>query len=40
MVETARCALGPAALVDNELRAGFDEHAADALMARLQGAQA
>jgi formate dehydrogenase subunit gamma len=34
------CALGPAALVDNELQAGFDEHAADALLARLQGAQA
>lgn len=34
------CALGPAALVDNELQAGFDERAADALMARLQGAQA
>ena len=34
------CALGPAALVDGELLAGFDEHAADALVARLQGAQA
>ncbi len=34
------CALGPAALVDNELQAGFDELAADALLARLQGAQA
>ena len=34
------CALGPAALVDGELLAGFDESAADALVARLQGAQA
>ena len=34
------CALGPAALVDNELQAGFDERAADALMARVQGARA
>lgn len=34
------CALGPAALVDGELLAGFDENAADALLARLQGAQA
>jgi formate dehydrogenase subunit gamma len=33
------CALGPAALVDNELQAGFDEQAADALLARLRGAQ-
>lgn len=31
------CALGPAALVDDELVAGFDEHAADTLLARLQG---
>ena len=30
------CALGPAALVDDELMAGFDEHAADALLARLR----
>lgn len=34
------CALGPAALVDNELHAGFDEHAADALLTRLHGSQA
>lgn len=34
------CALGPAALIDNELHAGFDEHAADALVVRVQGAQA
>jgi formate dehydrogenase subunit gamma len=34
------CALGPSALVDDELQAGFDERAADALIARLQGAQA
>lgn len=34
------CALGPAALVDGELQAGFDERAADALVARLQGVQA
>lgn len=34
------CALGPAALLDGELLARFDEHAADALLARLQGAQA
>lgn len=34
------CALGPAALVDGELLAGFDETAADALVARLQGPQA
>jgi formate dehydrogenase subunit gamma len=34
------CALGPAALIDGELLAGFDEGAADALVARLQGAQA
>ena len=30
------CALGPAALVNDELMAGFDEHAADALLSRLQ----
>ena len=30
------CALGPSALVDNELTAGFTEDAADALLARLQ----
>ncbi len=30
------CALGPSALVDNELMARVDEAAADALMARLQ----
>jgi formate dehydrogenase subunit gamma len=29
------CALGPSALVDDELIAGFDERAADALMTRL-----
>ena len=34
------CALGPAALVDDELMAGFDEHAADTLLARLQGMSA
>ena len=34
------CALGPAALVNDELMAGFDERAADALVARLQGASA
>jgi formate dehydrogenase subunit gamma len=34
------CALGPAALVDNELQAGFDEKAADALLARLRGVRA
>lgn len=33
------CALGPAALVDGELLAGFDASAADALIARLQGTQ-
>lgn len=30
------CALGPSALVDNELTAGFTEDAADALLARFQ----
>jgi|CXWL01.1.fsa_nt_gi formate dehydrogenase subunit gamma len=30
------CALGPAALIGEELIAGFDERAADALIARLQ----
>lgn len=30
------CALGPAALLDDELVAGFDERAADALIRRLQ----
>lgn len=34
------CALGPAALVDGELLAGFDERAADALVTRLQEGQA
>lgn len=34
------CALGPAALVDNQLRGGFDERAADALLASLRGEKA
>ena len=34
------CALGPAALVNDELMAGFNEHAADTLLARLQGTSA
>ena len=34
------CALGPAALIGEELIAGFDERAADALIARLQETQA
>ena len=31
------CALGPSALVNDELMAGFDERAADAMISRLQG---
>ena len=34
------CSLGPAALVNDDLLAGFDERAADTLLARLQGMSA